>query len=188
MKRIAIFFALTALLSLAASLKAENALTATKAESAGKAFITQNEQERFELWNSCLPVRLYVSVGEVLAPDALSPSNLHPKVEAVARSMLQDAGLYDPSSVNLVSPALYLLLTLDFDEFEIHTSYRKRVADNVTGELGYIIAWTLDYGPHFAIRRKHNTDPEYLLHWVAKHTDRFIEEYRRVNADACTHR
>ena len=98
-----------------------------------------------------------------------------------------NTGLYHPSSVNLVSPALYLLLVLKYEEFEIHTSYRKKVADNATNESGYIITWTLDSEPHFTISRKHNTDPEYVLHWVAKHTDRFIEEYRRVNADACAH-
>lgn len=121
-------------------------------------------------------MRLYVSVGEFLAPDALSPSDLHPKAEAVARSMLQDAGLYDPSSVNLVSPALYLMLFLKYDEFEIHTSYRKRVADNATNESGYILAWDLsDSDPVFGISREHHTDPEYIVHWVTKHTDRFIE-------------
>lgn len=188
MKHIAIFLALTSSLSLAASLKAENALTATRAESAGKAFITQNEQERFELWNGCLPVRLYVSVTEFFAPDAFSPSNLQSKAEAIARSKLQDARLYHPGSVNLVSPALYLMLFLEYEEFEIHTSYRKTVIDFATNESGYIITWTLDYEPHFKISRKHNTDPEYVLHRVAKHTDRFIEEYRRVNADVCSHK
>ena len=191
MKRIAIFLALTSLLSLAASLKAENAPRGTelKAKAVAKAFITQNEQERFELLNSCLPVRLYVALREFAAPDALL-SNLQPKAEAVARSKLQYAGLYHPGSVNLVSPALYLLLFLKYEEFEIHTSYRKRVVDNVTNVSGYIITWKLELvsDPDFVISRKHNTDPEYVLHWVAKHTDRFIEEYRRVNADACANR
>lgn len=189
MKRIAIFLTLTSLLYLAAFLKSGNALTLTRVESAGKAFMTQNKKERFQLWNGCLPVRLYVSVIGYPAPHTVSP-NLHPKVEAVARSKLQDAELYDPSSVNLVSPALYLILSWSrVDEFKIYTTYRKRLTDNATNESGYIIAWDLSGSdPVFGISRKHHTDPEYILHWVSKHTDRFIEEYRRVNADACTHR
>ena len=132
MKRIAIFLALTSLLSLAASLKAENAPTGAELKlrataKTNKAFIKENEQERFELWDNCLPVRLYVGWWDIAAPDALL-SNLQSKVEAVARSKLQDTGLYHPSSVNLVSPALYLLLVLKYEEFEIHTSYRKKVA------------------------------------------------------------
>ena len=191
MKHIAIFLALTLLLSLATSLKVENAPRGIEliAKADAKAFITQNEQIRFALWNSCLPVRLYVTLREFAAPDALL-SNLQPKAEAVARSKLQDAGLYHPGSVNPVSPALYLLLFLKYEEFEIHTSYRKRVVDNVTDMSGYIITWKFELlsDPDFVLSRKHNTDPEYVLHWVAKHTDRFIEEYQRVNMDACANR
>ena len=138
MKRVAIFLTLTSLLSLAAFLKSGNALTLTRVESAGKAFMTQNERERFQLWNGCLPVRLYVSVIWSSAPHHTVSPNLHPKVEAVARSKLQDAELYDPSSVNLVSPALYLILSWSrVDEFKIYTTYRKRLTDNATNESGY---------------------------------------------------
>ena len=144
--------------------------------------------ERFQLWNRCLPVKLdvgWVNVHEIEAFDAFA-SNLATKAEAVARGKLQDAGLYYPGPAKLFSPKLNMILILNPLEFEIHTSYMKKVTDTTTNESGYIMTWRLEEtDPYFTLSREHDKDPEYILYWVDKHTDRFIEEYRRVNADAC---
>ena len=113
------------------------------------------------------------------------------EVKAAARTRLQDAQLYNPTHPHSVSSYLQLTLDLKKDTFTIKPSYMKWVVDPASSGSSFVITWELDWlddNGLFMVPRSHSGDPGYILYWVSEHTDKFIDEYLRVNADACAHR
>ena len=124
------------------------------------------------------------------------------EVKAAARSRLQDAGLYSAEPITSVFSVLWMSVDVSGESFEIKTNFRKRLIDPASGESALADTWELmnafvgkkldvdDYREMalLLMPKNHSNDPGYVLYAVSQHTDKFIEEYLRINADACAHR
>ena len=132
----------------------------------------QTDLDRFRLWNDCGAVDLVV---EDLSDDADGIGLTKTAVETAARSRLRAARLYDDTAV----PGLYVVVHVVGHAFSITTEFNKWVTD-ANGLRGYAGTWrTRGTGTHGG------GDAGYILSLIAQHMDRFIDEYLRVNADAC---
>ena len=178
MKRITIILILIPSLFLATSLKTEEV----------------TRLNRFQLWNDCKPVGLFIimsspqEIDKVLPEPARSNIRLERvEVYAAVLSRLQAAGLYSAEPLTSVFSVLIIIVSVIGESFEIETKYKKRLIDPASGESGMVDTWKLLDIP-FLVPRKHGRDSGYILYWISEHTDKFIDEYLRVNADACIHR
>ena len=135
--------------------------------------------DRFMLWNECRDVGLVVNdLPESVAAFGLDVD----AIEVTARSRLRAARLYaEPRSVTGLS-YLLVLVNAAGPAFNISLEYLKPVIDIVTMREGRARFWsTGETGLH-------GKNPQYLLSSVAELSDRFIDEYLRVNRDACEKR
>ena len=178
MKRITIILILIPSLFLATALKTEEV----------------TRPNRFQLWNECKPVGLFIFMPAPQEIDKVLPeparSNIRLKrveVYAAVLSRLQAAGLYSAEPITSVFSVLSMFVSVVGESFEIETNYKKRLVDPASGESGMVNTWKL-LDTAFSVPRKHGRDSGYILYWISQHTDKFIDEYLRVNADACIHR
>lgn len=63
--------------------------------------------------------------------------------------------------------------------FGFDIEYVKPVLDRITNLPLFAITWD------FGVAGTHGADSNYILQGIARHTDRFIDEYLRVNSEAC---
>ena len=138
--------------------------------------------DRFQLWNGCRPVDLVV---EGLPDDAGKIGLRKEDIETAVRARLRGARIYEENArsylyvnINVLSPAFGVLV-----EFKRHVEVllpfwvKPEGMDPLTG---YATGWNLgSIGVHGA------AGSGYVLSAVARHTDKFIDEFLRVNADAC---
>ena len=157
----------TAALLIAAFLVASASAGAEIDENAGI------DLDRFGLWNECSPIHLAVSN---LSEDAATIGLAKDTIEVAVRSRLRAARLYSTTEsvalllvrVNVVG----LAYTVNFDYLKVVTDYATKIK---------LMATTWD-----AVGTgTHGQSADYILATVARHTDVFIDEYLRVNADAC---
>ena len=129
-------------------------------------------EARFELWNDCRSMDLVVES----ATGGTADIGLTEQAIAVAvRGKLGAAGVYDPEGLayldvhaRVVGPA-----------FHFSIEYRKWLKDPASGEEGAAATWIS------GSTGTHGGGSDYVLASISEHVDRFIEQYRRVNADAC---
>ena len=178
MKRITIILILIPSLFLATSIKTEEV----------------TRLNRFELWNDCKPVGLSIIMPSPQEIDRLLPESARSNIRlervevyAAVLSRLQAASLYSAEPLTSVFSALNMSVSVIGESFEIETKYKKRLIDPASGESGMVDTWKLR-DITFLVPRKHGRDSGYILYWISEHTDKFIDEYLRVNADACIHR
>lgn len=130
------------------------------------------EFDLFQLWTSCVPLNLIV---ENLDEDAHEIGLFKESIEVTARSRLRSARLYDSDSllfifigVNIVGNAF----AVDFDLNKVFFDYFSET-----------------YGPAATWRRgvtgTHGYDSSYIVSAVSELADTFIDEYLRVNDEAC---
>ena len=131
--------------------------------------------DRFKLWNNCQPVNLVV---EPLRKDAADIGLTEDAVRIAVRSRLRAARLYDASA----SSILYVNVTVVGLAFSIFVQYNKWMVDRVSGEGGL----SSDILGLVGSTGTHGQDSGVILSYVSRHTDEFIDEYLRVNEDACT--
>lgn len=158
-----------------------------------KARAAKLTSDRFELWNHCLPVTVDLRTNYIGA--FVSDLEIE-EVEATIRSRLQNEQLYNPEPS--VSSILHLGLNVEPETFTIKTAYIKPVTDLASGVSALVKTWEQYWLPEEQEKlngdlslisvKRHNKDKGYVLYWVSKYVDKFIEEYLRVNADACAHR
>jgi len=140
-----------------------------------------NEQDRFGLWADCGAVGLGV---EGPLEDNLHFELTSHAVETAVRSRLRAAGLYDAdkfvglfvANVNVVRHD-WLYNEAGKQPFNVLIKYYKLMRDTMSGESNLAVAWhvgTAGLG-----------DPSDILSVVSQKTDTFIDEYLRVNQDAC---
>ena len=127
--------------------------------------------DRFQLWNDCQPVRL--SVADVL-PDATAIGLTKRGVEATVRGRLRVARLYADDA----TAYLYVNGYVHKDAFAVIVRFRKQVIDPASQSTSHATTWHNESAGLLG-------DAGFVLSSVALHTDRFIDEYLRVNADAC---
>ena len=135
----------------------------------------------FKLWNGCKPVELLV---EGLSNNAAEIGLREEDIETAVRSRLRGARIYDENAVpylydiNVVGPA-----------FSVDVEFKRRVEvllpfwekpEGMGSLVGYAAVWdsgsTGTYGA---------TGSGFILSSLTRHTDKFIDEYLRVNANAC---
>ena len=134
---------------------------------------TVSDIDKFELWNECKPVRLVV---EGLSEDADKIDLKEENIAVTVRSRLRGARIYTGGAV---FPYLYVSVTVVGKGFSIGLELNKFVHDPVSGQSGIASTWRRGY------TGTHGDNPGYILSNVGNATDKFIDEYLRVNAPAC---
>ena len=131
-----------------------------------------SDYDRFRLWNVCRPMGLFV---EGLSDDATAIGLTMEAIEVAVRSRLRAARLYSDDAwsylyvnVNVLSSGYGTKVEYNKSVMDIATMLERRAATWDTGGVG-----------------THGQDPNFILSYVVQHADAFIDEYLRVNADAC---
>ena len=127
--------------------------------------------DKFRLWNECKPISILVE----FLPDRAEEIGLTKEaIEVAVRSRLRGARIF-AASPNY----LYINVNLIGSAFSTRLSFNKWLRDTDLGEGGMAETWdTGSVGTH-------GNNASYILGSISKYTDKFIEEYLRVNADAC---
>ena len=147
--------------------------------------------ERFQLWNSCAPVRLAVSLTGNFSNVELTKETF----EIMARGRLRAARIYSSDkgyngtllltlSINLGRESNFVAmlevekLLTDIYEYEIDTIENRKKKG--TGPVFYpAITWqTFSYGTY-------GNFPDAIVSTSSQHVDRFVDEYLRINSSAC---
>ena len=133
--------------------------------------------DRFRLWNKCGPMSLHV-VDPL--PDALRIGLTKKQVERNIRSRLRAARLYSEDAPVRLDVDAYVHSTA----FPIFVRFQKPVIEPLSQNAALAATWYRGgsagtYG---------EGGGGYVLSAVARHIDRFIDEYYRVNEDACSRR
>ena len=139
------------------------------------------EVDRFRLWNGCQPVDLVI---EGLSDDARKIDLRKEDVGTTVRSRLRGARIYQEHRL----PYLYVNAFVTETAFSVDVEfvrlveallpfwYKPEGMDPLTGDA---TSWSSESAG------THGGRSDYILSWIARHTDEFIDEYLRVNADAC---
>ena len=148
-------------------------LTSTSALSA-----EVDDYDRFRLWNECRPMQLVVEdYGNDAGAGTIDLANS--ALEVAMRSRLRAARLYTENNKEAGWSYLYINVNVVGRAFHTRTSYRKVVRDDATGLEYNTITWDLGF------TGTHGGDSGFVLSSLSQHADEFIDEYLRVNADAC---
>ena len=140
------------------------------------------EIDRFQLWHACQPVGLLV---EDMTDDAGKIGLRKPDIETAVRSRLRGARIYNdrPSFLHL-----YVNVNVVGGAFAVGFYFKRFVTVSVPFWLlpertktpaGPATTW------NFGSAGTHGGNAGYILSAVARHADKFIDEYLRVNDDAC---
>ncbi len=129
--------------------------------------------ERFELWDSCRAMNMLV---EELSRDSSEIGLTKQDIEIAVRSRLRSARMYSDDSISY----LYVAVNIVAQAFDISFFYRKVVRDLSSGETLPATTWQI------GSTGNHGQSSEYILSAISQHTDRFIDEYLRVNEEACS--
>ena len=131
-----------------------------------------SDDDRFQLWNGCLPMELVV---ESLHQDAADIGLTKEEITIAVRSRLRAAQLYEAYALLTF---LYVRVDVARHIYAVDFSLVKWARDTFENE-GSAKTWTVgSFGTH-------GKNPSFILSIVSQHTDRFIDEYLRVNAGAC---
>lgn len=129
---------------------------------------------QFELFSNCQPMELFVYVQGSeqigLAKDS---------VQAAAESRLRSAQLYENSDG---TPFLSIMIRVYRFAFSINVRYHKRVFDYQSGLSFGTVTWKRD------TLGSHGGNSEFILSSVSELLDNFLEEFLRVNHEACEKR
>lgn len=129
--------------------------------------------DRFRLWNDCKPLHLLV---ESLDENATDIDLTADQIAITVRSRLRAARLY---AGTLGAPYLYVNINVGLRAFSVSVEYKKEVFDLATGLDGIGATWER------AGMGTHGGDAAFILSNLAGYTDAFIDEYLRVNEEAC---
>ena len=135
-----------------------------------------SDLDRFRLWNKCRPTNLVV---EGLPKEADSLGLTKNSIEVTVRSRLRGARLFTEDYAAAGWSYLYINLNVVGNAFDIEFSYAKYVEDEATGLRRNARTW------RSGTTGTHGKNSNYILASVSHHTDEFIDEYLRVNDDAC---
>ena len=128
--------------------------------------------DRFRLWNNCQPMQLVV---ESLDQDAADIGLTREAIATAVRSRLRGARLYGDTGPQY----LYVNVNVVGQAWALKLEYNKTVFDLASGESFPATTWKT------GAAGTHGRDSGYILSWMSQHTDKFIDNYLRVNEDAC---
>ena len=102
------------------------------------------------------------------------------RIETLVRSRLQAARIYPPDrDAGYLLPFIYVKVSVGRTVFGVDFSFLKFFKDLVTNETGHAATW--ERGG----TGTHGRDAGYILQFISKYTDEFIDEYLRVNGEDC---
>lgn len=149
------------------------ALTLTLADGAVAQVEDVTDFDRFRLWNNCGSVSLIVEGSfEKAGEIGLTKET----IETAVRSRLRAARIYDSDA----GPFIYVYLNVVSPAFGLSFEFYKLALDYVSDQSNYAMTW--DTGA----TGTHGNDSGYILGYVSRFTDAFVDQYLRVNADACS--
>ncbi len=131
--------------------------------------------DRFTLWTGCQPMDLIVELLEDRAAFELTKD----AVLTIVRSRLRAARIYDDASPDSFL-GVEVVIARNKPGHQIYLvsfKYYKLMTDAASGVESLASAWDevrFGFGNHV-----------FVLSIVSKYTDKFIDEYLRVNRDAC---
>ena len=146
-----------------------------------------SDRDRFQLWAACASVRLLV---EDLTKDA-AKIGLHKKdIETAVRSRLRGARIYDDDALSWLSKTsrVYVNVAVVGRAFNVNVDLLRSVEvllpywhspEGIGPLVGYAATWSA------GSTGTHSNHSSYILSSIALEIDNFIDEYLRVNADAC---
>ena len=136
-----------------------------------------SDYDKFSLWNDCQAINLVINVDKEVADASLSVET----VKTSVRSRLRAARLYteeDYRDDGLARPLLYVNVTSIDRAFRIDFQFNKWTFDPLS-----------DFSSFAAITWKSGSTgvggSTYIFSTLSQYTDQFIDEYLRVNAEAC---
>lgn len=172
------------------------ALSLVPASASGQESTVEQAIERFRLFTDCSPVRVFVEVHDYNNDLGLSEE----RVETAVRSRLRGARIYRMTPEALAamrgedpvgwaaemrrleqSPALNVEVVVSGPAYSVVFNMNQAVSTRYTGFRGYASTWT-----RAAVGSNHGKDPGNVLGNVAELMDGFIDDYLRVNDEACS--
>ena len=128
--------------------------------------------ERFALFGGCRPLGVSVRPIDAHARQmGVSQEVLH----ATAEGALRVAGLFDPAGHN----QLGVMLRVVGSAFHLRVEYLKVLFNPALQTSGRAITW--EAGTHGF----HRDNPNHVLAALHRQLGRFVDAFRRVNAEAC---
>ena len=137
---------------------------------------TDDEFDRFRLWNGCMPMQLVV---ETLPADAQAAGLTHHSLVVAVRSRLRAARLYTKDGPDGNWAYLYVNVNISGRAFKASLSYNKRMVDLATGSRGLVETWA------DGSVGTHGGSGGYIRDAIESKADEFIDAYLRVNEEAC---
>ena len=137
---------------------------------------TNSQIDRFSLWTECQGMNLLVSSDGKALPTKES-------IATAVRSRLRAARMYDDRQLGFhVNFLIHVAVAAIGSAFHVSIQFQKGLRDSWSGEENLATTWQRD------VVGTHDNNPEYLRSAVFGLTDEFIDEYLRVNVDACRYR
>ena len=158
---------------------------------------TDIEKDRFKLWSDCKAMYLVV----FLQKNDVSFELTEETIKTLVRSRLRAARLFsdltfeawlkesmergtnNQSTEDLPFPpntTLGVSVHIVGQAYNVELEYLKHdVIDTITGSTSPLATWSS------GVLGVHGNDPNFILSSLSKMTDTFIDEYLRINADAC---
>ena len=135
-----------------------------------------SDYDRFQLWNECRPMQLHVHI----LPDGATAIGLtEDDTEVPVRSRLRAAGLYSEVHSETAGASLFVNVRVFGPAFSTALEYWKVVHDLAAGLENRATTW------YFGTVGTHERNSSGIVAAVAEDADKFIDEYLRVNKDAC---
>ncbi len=132
--------------------------------------------DRFKLWNECRPIELEIAS---LPNDAAEIDLTEERVGTIVRSRLRVARIYK-DGISSTLPFLFVAVNVVGQAYNVNFTFHKPVTDLASNEQGFASTWNIrGTGTHG------RGGGGFILQYVSEHTDKFIDEYLRVNAEAC---
>lgn len=141
-----------------------------------------SDHDYFQLWGAC--ARVSLEVGD-LPKDATEIGLRKEDIETAVRSRLRAARLY--LDIN-AAPTLAVFVHVHGSAYSVDVEFWKFVEDETTWSKmpkglnrlhGFAPTWEK------GALGTHGGDYSYVLSAVGRYADKFIDEYLRVNEDAC---
>lgn len=140
---------------------------------------TDERMDTFALFTRCSEVDLVV---EQLPEDARDLGLTKETLERAARSRLRSARVYSDAPKSLV-PYLYINVNVVSPAHSVQVEFHKRLFDPTSGHFGFPATW--DQGLTGTHGRGGDAGASFVVQGLSMIMDEFIDEYMRVNADAC---
>ena len=136
-----------------------------------------DKHDRFQLWAACSPMKLIVDGWDAGARGFGLTTEA---VEIAVRSRLRAAQLYDPTALLFLGVNVNVRNEPGRQSFSVTVQYHKPRKDIMSGVIEGAVAWGTS-GTGFG-------ESSFVLSAVSQYTDKFIDEYLRVNAESCRKR